>query len=123
MNEEQWQKTKNIVDKRDKRSCQFLKCLTLTEASLLKRGQELSKDRCHIFSRSSRPDLKYNPDNIITLCRFIHRRMDNYQDPITGQTNMDINYHFYWWWRIKNKKREKYNSSIDYEELLLSQMR
>lgn len=116
-----WENCKQIVDKRDKRQCQLLKCLSVTEFHQLKDGTPKTADRCHIFCRSVYPKLIYNSNNIITLSRFIHRRMDDYCDPISGE-NIDSHYHYYWWYRIYFHLIEKYDSEKDYEQLLLDKI-
>jgi hypothetical protein len=113
-----WEKVKKEVDLRDKRQCQLARCLSISESHQLKIDGPKIIDRCHIYSRSSYPELIYNKNNIVTLSRYIHRRMDDFKDPIYGN-NISIEEHFYWWWRIKNHKIEKFNEEINYEELLL----
>jgi len=115
--DEKWVETRKLIDKRDKRMCQFEDCLSAKEFYSLKTGSPLNLDRAHILAASAYPDQIYNLKNIITLRRFIHRRMDDYQSPLTGDP-IDINTHFYWWWRILNKSTEKYNKETDYELLL-----
>jgi hypothetical protein len=118
----EWKKVKAAVDARDKRQCRLMMCVSISEMKQLKIENEKTLDRAHIFSASSRPDLIYNPLNIVTLTRFVHRRMDNFCSPITGE-NISLKEHYYWWWRIFSKSIEKYNNDIDYEELLLSKIK
>lgn len=113
----QWIETKKIIDKRDKRCCQFERCLSAKEFYQLQKGSPTTLDRAHIFGAAAHLELIYNPKNIITLRRFIHRRMDDYQNPLNGET-IDIKEHFYWWYRIKNHKVADYDPEIDYELLL-----
>jgi len=117
--DEEWQKVKKLVDQRDKRSCQFIKCLSAKEAHQLQNGSPTTLDRAHIFSAANFPDLVYNPKNVITLKRFIHMRMDNYQSPINGDP-IELNEHWYWWYRIFNKTICEYKPELDYEVLLKS---
>jgi len=117
-----WLATKSIVDKRDKRSCQFARCLSAKEAHQLISGIPTTLDRAHIFSAANYPDMIYNAKNVITLRRFIHRRLDDYQCPLTGQTT-SIQEHYWWWYRIVTHQMIKYDETIDYEELLLSAVR
>ena len=109
-----WEDCKRRVDLRDKRQCRLIRCLSASEFHQIKSGTPTRIDRCHIFSRSSFPELIYNINNIISLQRFIHQRMDNYQSPITGDL-ISVEEHFYWWWRIFCKKIEKFNPEINYE--------
>jgi hypothetical protein len=117
-----WEQTKTLVDKRDHHQCQLAKCLSVSEYHQLKPERLTQVDRCHIFSRSTHPLLIYNKNNIISLSRYIHHRMDSFKDPIYGN-NCDLNEHFWWWWRIKNHSMEKYDSDIDYEEKLLKEIK
>jgi len=117
-----WIETKKLVDKRDKKACQFDKCLTAKEFHQLKTGSPITLDRAHILSAANFPDQIYNVKNVITLRRFIHRRMDDYQCPLSGSP-IKLNLHYYWWWRILNRAVEKYSESTDYEELLLKNLR
>ena len=115
-----WVETKKIVDKRDKRQCQFERCLTAKESYQLEKGSPVTLDRAHILSAANYPDQIYNPKNVITLKRFIHRRMDDYQCPLTGSP-VNKNLHFFWWYRILKKSTELYNDNTDYElELLVA---
>jgi hypothetical protein len=118
----EWKRVKAEIDRRDKRQCRLLLCLSITEAKQLKYGSEKTLDRAHIFAASSRPDLIYNTNNIVTLTRFIHRRMDNYQSPVSGE-NISLQEHYYWWWRILTKSIEKYNDTLDYEQLIISKIK
>lgn len=112
-----WQKCKEIVRKRDKGRCQFQYCISIVEAHKLIVGTQKELDPAHILAASDRPELIYNPDNVITLQRYIHRRMDNYENPLTGES-ISLNEHYYWWWRIKNHKVAEYDENVNYKDLL-----
>ena len=116
-NDPYWAETKRIVTKRDK-TCKFLKCLSMQEYYSLVRGSPNQIDHAHIFSASSHPDKIYWTDNVVLLTRFVHRRMDDYKNPLNGE-NISENEHYYWWYRIKQSIVEEYDENIDYEELLL----
>jgi hypothetical protein len=109
--------TKAAVDSRDHRQCRLLKCLSVKESHQLKAGTEKAIDRAHIFAASAFPDQIYNAANVVTLSRWAHRRMDNYQNPITGEP-LELSEHYYWWWRILNHLIADYDENIDYEQLL-----
>lgn len=113
----EWQKCKEIVRKRDKGRCQFQYCISIKESFELKAGTQKELDPAHILSAGSNPELIYNPDNVITLQRYIHRRMDNYENPLNGKS-VSVNEHYYWWWRIKNHKIAEYDENITYKDLL-----
>ena len=110
----EWAELKRKVDARDKRCCQFEKCLSAKEFYMLKKGTPLNVDRAHIFSAAHFPDLIYEPKNVITLKRYIHRRMDDYESPLNGRP-LGVNEHFYWWYRILMKRPIEYDSNTDYE--------
>ena len=112
-----WVEAKKQIDKRDKHQCQFERCLTAKEFHQLRPGSPKNLDRAHIFSAANFPNLLYTLKNVITLRRYIHQRMDDYQCPLTGDP-IEINQHYWWWIRILNHSTEAYNELIDYEELL-----
>ena len=118
---QKWEEVKKIVDQRDKRSCQFIKCLFIPEFHQLKKEYPSQIDRCHIFASGSHPEQTYNPKNIITLNRTYHKRMDEYRNPVTGDS-CDLKEHWYWWWRIYKKQPYKYNENTDYEYLLKAEI-
>jgi len=109
-----WQEVKGIVRKRDG-SCVLTKCLTVGEAKRVKVGPRMNLDCAHVLSASSRPDLVYEPSNVHLIGREFHRRLDDYQDPVTG-IPVGVNEHFWWWWRILNRSTEKYDPEVDYQE-------
>lgn len=47
-------------------------------------------DVMHIISRSQRPDLKYDTENVILGSRYFHTLLDNYFDLITKEKMNDI---------------------------------
>lgn len=119
-NDEEWQKVKDIVDKRDHKRCRFQFCISATEYYKMKapEGKDVKNiDHAHIFSVGAEPSQCYNPKNLVCLSRGFHRRMDNYQNPLNGNP-IDLNEHYYWWLRIATKKVIEYDSSKDYKSLL-----
>lgn len=118
----EWQKCKAIVYARDNNRCQFYKCLTATEAySISGDRTQHEVDPAHIFAASHNPDLIYEPKNVILLERWVHRRMDNYQSPITG-LSIDLNEHYYWWYRIFKRMYVQYDESVDYKDILYGEI-
>lgn len=113
-----WTECKEQVRKRDKGRCQFQFCISLKEAYLLKDGSQKALDPAHVISASVDPTIIYNPKNVVTLQRFIHRRMDNFQNPLTGEDLNSHNEHWYWWWRITQHKSINYDENTDYKELI-----
>jgi hypothetical protein len=72
-------------------------------------------DHAHVFEVGSHPEHYIKTNNVYLLCRGAHRRMDDFQNPLTGKP-IDKNEHFYWWWRIMNSSTEPYEEDIDYRE-------
>lgn len=120
-NDEKWQAVKKVVKKRDKNICQICKCLTRVEAE--KSNKDALPitlnviDPAHIYPVSLYPEIMYEANNIMCLCRHHHSLIDNYKDPVDGNS-IDENQVFYWWWRAKNTITDKYDESLDYKELL-----
>jgi len=117
-----WVQCKAIVDKRDKRACQFDRCLSAKEFYQFIDGNPKIKDRAHVFAVSAHPELLYQPKNVVTLRRFIHQRMDNYLSPLNGKP-ISIEEHYYWWYRIVTHQVLCFDETIDYEALLQSTVR
>jgi len=109
-----WKLTKAAVDKRDKRRCQFDRCLLAKEAHSLRNGGPTTLDRAHIFAASTWPEQIYNTKNIVTLKRFLHRRLDDYQSPLDG-TPISHNERMWWFYRIYTKSHLHYDENEDYE--------
>lgn len=121
-NDPYWAKVKKIVTKRDG-NCKFLQCLSAKEYYSLVPGHPTIKDCAHIFSAGTHPDKIYWTDNVVLLSRYIHRRMDDFQNPLTGDSLSSKNEHYYWWYRIKESAVIEYDESIDYELLLLNNIK
>jgi len=117
-----WKITKDIVDKRDKRSCRFERCISAKEYNQLIQGSPKTLDRAHIFAASAHPELLYNPNNVITLRRFIHRRMDDFTNPLNGES-ISLQEHWYWWYRIYTHKIIKFDENTDYELLMIQEIK
>jgi hypothetical protein len=111
-NDPKWNQLRERLRRRDT-SCRLSQCLTIAEASQIKIGREHC-DCAHMFSASSFPELIYNDRNVYRICRSMHRRLDEFKDPVTGDF-IDENHHWWWWYRIVHKSTEKYNNEIDYE--------
>jgi len=117
-----WCETKKIVDKRDKRTCQFERCLSAKEFYQVVSGSPKTLDRAHILAASAHPEHLYNIKNVITLRRFIHQRMDEFRSPLNGQP-IELNEHFWWWLRILQRKYIEYDVTKDYELLLMQEIK
>ncbi len=94
--------------KRDK-YCQISVLLNGWEQAHIRQeifGELNQLDMAHVFNKSSRPDLKYDIDNVIMIKRIFHNRLDCQLDPITGKgiTKEELKN---WWMKIIGK--DKYN--------------
>ena len=116
--DEKWMQTKREVFKRDGGRCRFEDCLTAAEAYSLVPGVCETLDPAHVISVSDDVTQTYNPKNVITLRRFIHRRMDAYQNPLNGRS-ITANEHYWWWWRIITRRTDVYDELTDYKSLVL----
>lgn len=109
-----WQECKRKVDQRDKCQDIFKMCLSAKEYHLCKPGNQMQIDHAHVFAASEEPEHIYNPKNVVCLVRWVHRRMDDYQNPLNGES-VDRNEHFYWWYRIVTHSVISYNPEEDWE--------
>ena len=89
-NDKQWQKAKELVLERDRGVCRLLRVLSIPEAMKLKKnagGMFLNNiDPAHYRSVSERPDLCYDPNNIVCLNRYSHSNLDDFKDPLDGHS-------------------------------------
>ena len=102
--DEQWQGVKALVKNRDKNLCQCCKILTPGEWHIrnknnYNKGMLNQFDCAHIEPVSVHPDLTYDPDNIVLLCRLCHSSIDNFINPITFEP-MNKEEHAEFWKRI-----------------------
>lgn len=112
-NDLKWQECKRKVFELDKKQC--LLCQALTVAEMLrfqKSNPEFSLDiidPAHHIAVSRDTKVMYNVDNVFSICRCHHERLDNCKDPITGKpcTKEDTDY---WWSRIIKKRQDNLNS-------------
>lgn len=103
-----WEELKAYIKERDI-ICMAYKILTPDELSIVEKqeGWWLNNkflDGAHIVPRSTLPAHIYNRDNVILLGRFLHSRIDNYLDLVTGefigqQGSAD------WWTRIMQSNK------------------
>ena len=102
--DEQWQGVKALVKNRDKNLCQCCKILTpgewyIRNKNNYNKGMLNQLDCAHIEPVSVHPDLTYDPDNIVLLCRLCHSSIDNFINPITFEP-MNKEEHAEFWKRI-----------------------
>lgn len=116
-NDAEWKKTKRIVSKRDKGVCRLMMVVSAGEGFLLKRNSQgmLSVlDPAHYLPVSIRPDLCYDPDNIVLLNRYSHNMLDYSRNPITGGF-IDSSETKAWWKRILQGNTKQYKALQDKE--------
>lgn len=116
-NDAEWKKTKRIVSKRDKGVCRLMMVVSAGEGLLLKRNSQgmLSVlDPAHYLPVSIRPDLCYDPDNIVLLNRYSHNMLDYSRNPITGGF-IDSSETKAWWKRILQGNAKQYKALQDKE--------
>ena len=106
-------KLRQEVFKRDGSRCRLGTILTQKERNTildlgfsndwaLKSGLVLA----HIEGRGRRPDLKYDPDNCLTLCDYFHTLLDEWKDPITRKPISEEE-RKEWFERIKKSKSDR----------------
>ena len=106
----EWKKVKALVSERDNGICRLMRVLTIPEAIKLKRnaGRYLSiTDPAHYRPVSERPDLCYEPNNIVCLNRYSHSNLDDFKDPLDGHsiTSEEVED---WWLRILKGNQKQY---------------
>lgn len=121
--DKEWQKTKEEVDKRDGHSCRWRAILTPSEAAQFMKLEPMPSmvaqiDHAHVLPVGNNLSLTYDIDNVYCLCRWAHNHIDNLINPLTNE-HMKQNEQWYWWYRIRYKKTDKYDESLDYEKLYL----
>lgn len=102
--DEKWKEVKEIVWKRDKGICRFLRILTPSEMCIFNASLHGASpgrlDPAHIIAVGHDITLCYDPDNIVLLCRVAHDRIDNMRSPLTGKI-INLEEQKAWWARIK----------------------
>ena len=105
--DEAWKKVATKVRRRD-RVCQLWPRLFANEQNevITSTGYFLLDitDPAHIFSRGSYPHMKYDEENVVLLSRLFHSRIDQLQDPVTGES-ISPEERQQWWIRIVGKNR------------------
>jgi len=104
--DEKWIKVREEVFNRDG-YCQLFDKLNAIELSFIKESLFYDTkiiDPAHVFGKGAYPHLKYDPENIVSLMRLFHSRLDSYHNPITGEP-IDKLEHENWWRRIVGNDR------------------
>lgn len=105
-----WKQVKEEVQLRDKGVCRLAKALSIQEYVELRReaGGNLGKlDPAHYLSVSDRPDLCYEPNNIVLLNHYSHSLLDDFKHPITGKP-INSEEQQQWWLRILKTNPAQY---------------
>lgn len=110
-NDLEWRKVKEVVKDRDKNICRLVRILSISDTFFLKKnaGSLLyTVDAAHYRPVSERPDLIYNPNNIVCLNRYSHSNLDDCKDPIDGHSISadDVER---WWRRILRGNKSQYS--------------
>lgn len=80
-----WIEVRQEVFERDGYTCQLMAVLTSEERAMINVDVNPDAvDPAHIYPRSTYPHLKYHPDNVVSVSRIFHQRLDNHQHPLTG---------------------------------------
>ena len=97
-----WAEVRKAAFKRDHYKCQLMYFLPDEYVELRNHLQGL--DPCHVFGRGAYPHMKYDLDNIVSLHRLFHSRLDEYRHPFTGDSisHKEI---YEWWKKIVGAKR------------------
>lgn len=108
--DDRWKEVREKVFSRDGGYCVLSKKLPPDLYKTLKENASFlynTLDPAHVLSRASRPDLKYDEENIVVLNRYSHSMLDQFRHPIDGRqlTKDDVES----WWRyiIGNERYER----------------
>lgn len=104
--DERWSIVRYSVLERDNFQCRLTKVLSVNE--LIKAGVGFDStgetlDVAHIVSRSQSSNLYYEMENLISMRRIFHSRLDSYKDPITGKS-ISKEDRDYWFIRMVGKQ-------------------
>lgn len=105
--DEEWIRVRELVFERDQYECVLYGKLSLEEVNQINPRSEFDPylfDPAHVLPRSTHPHLVYEPENVVTLSRFFHRRLDTYQSPLTGAP-ISQQEHREWWARIVGEEK------------------
>jgi hypothetical protein len=122
-NDKEWQDVRQFVYTRDNNRCRLCSILTYKEKLIFDKTHpsQWHLDPAHVFPVSTYPSQVYNRNNVYSLCRTHHERIDNYCSPVTGK-QISINRHFWWWYRVINKSTIEYDMDTNYEGLVKDQI-
>ena len=102
-----WNDVKRRIFSRDKEKCRLTDLLTIEEFHKAKGSKGLIAgqvlDAAHVIRRSQSPKLKYCLRNVVLLRRSFHDRLDQYKDPVTGES-ISKEEADNWWLRIVGRE-------------------
>jgi len=108
--DDKWEEVREIVLKRDNYICQLSIRLTDIEWNYiqefhLEEFKMFSKilDCAHMYPKGSNPEIKYNPDYVVTLCRYFHSLLEQFKNPVTRK-GINREQRLLWFKRMKVKK-------------------
>lgn len=108
-NDIKWQECKQKVKEMDKGRCLLCQSLSIQEALLFKKNLEGYSttiiDPAHHLPVSQNIKLMYDPNNVFSLCRQMHERIDHNKDPITGNSCSSEIIESYWQRIIKQREK------------------
>lgn len=88
-NDPEWRKVKEIVKKRDHDQCRFIQKCNPFQLMQMRRvapsAMMMHNDPAHVFPAGRYLHMIYDPENIVTLCRWVHDCLDNCKHPLTGE--------------------------------------
>lgn len=104
----EWKNVKEDVRKRDGGMCILCRILTREEYKKFINSNPAYIniiDPAHYESVSGHIEGLYDADNIYSLCRAMHQRLDSMEDPVTGK-HINKEEHDKWWDRIIKGAKE-----------------
>lgn len=111
--DEEWQECKRKVQELDKGVCLLCSAMTVAESIVFNNSKPyntVKMDPAHHIAVSQRTDIMYDPNNVFTLCREHHNRLDQGRNPITGDFCKKEETEKYWQ-RIIAKRNENVNGT------------
>ncbi len=98
--DEKWIEVREAVFLRDSNYCQLWRVLSIEEKKLFNMTIDPTVvDPAHVFGKGAFPHLKYDMDNVYSLHRAFHGRLDTQKHPLTGQAITKEEKQV-WWERI-----------------------
>lgn len=120
-NDLQWQEVKRQVRLLDKGQCLLCRALTVAEAKIFKENLDGFStsiiDPAHYKAVSTDGSLCYDVNNVFSLCRQMHERIDYGKNPITGKPATKDEIEAFWQRIIA--ERNKTQAKVELPEFFL----